>query len=68
MILNIPLAIWFGLLTIASLFTTAGLGIAAFKFRKNVFRFHKAFAFLTLTLASIHFVLAVLLWFFGVSI
>jgi hypothetical protein len=63
--MSIPLAIWLGFLTIVSLFTTAGLGIAVFKFRKNVFKYHKAFAFLTVTLALVHFAFAVLLWFFG---
>jgi hypothetical protein len=68
MILNIPLAIWFGILTIISLFTTAGLGIAVHIFQKNVFNYHKIFAFTTLALALIHLTLAVMLWFYGISI
>lgn len=68
MILKIPLAIWFGGLTIISLFITASLGVAVFKFHKNVFKYHKMFAFTTLTLAVIHLVLGVLLWFFGKAI
>lgn len=68
MILNVPLAIWFGGLTIISVFITASLGIAVFKYHKNVFKYHKAFAFTTLTLAVIHLVFAVLLWFFGKAI
>jgi len=68
MILSLPLAIWFGILTIASLFITAGLGIAVHKFHKNVFNFHMFFAFLTLTLAIIHLILAYLLWFRGLNI
>lgn len=68
MIANIPLAIWFGILTIISLFTTASLGIAVHKFNKNVFRLHMFFAFLTLTLAIIHLIFAYLLWFKGIRI
>jgi len=68
MILNIPLAIWFGWLTIIFVFITASLGIAVFKYHKNVFKYHKMFAFTTLTLAFIHLVLAVLLWFFHKAI
>jgi hypothetical protein len=68
MILPIPLAIIFGFLTILSLFITAGLGIAVHKYHKPVFRFHKFFAFLTITLAIIHLVLAYLLWFSGIAI
>lgn len=68
MILGIPLAIWFGILTIASVFTTASFGIAVHVFRKNVFKYHKFFAFLTMTLAVIHAILALMLWFFGIVI
>jgi hypothetical protein len=68
MIFGIPIAIGFGILTIISLFTTACLGIAVFKFQKNVFKYHMFFAFLTLTLAVIHLIFAYLLWFRGVLI
>lgn len=68
MILGIPLAIWFGGLTIISMFITASLGVAVFVYHKNVFKYHKMFAFTTITLAVIHLVLAVLLWFFGKTI
>ena len=68
MILNVPLAIWFGMLTGASLFTTASLGIAVHVFKKKVFRYHKFFAGLTVSLAIIHIILAVLLWFFSIYI
>jgi hypothetical protein len=68
MILHLPIAIWFGMLTIISLFTTASLGIASLVFKKNVFNFHKFFAFTTLGLALLHLILGVMLWFFGVVI
>jgi hypothetical protein len=68
MILNIPLAIWLGFLTISSLFTTVSLGISMFYFRKSVFKYHRFFAFLTASLAIIHLIFAVLLWFFGIVI
>jgi hypothetical protein len=68
MILNIPLAIWFGFLTIISLFTTLSLGIAMFHFGKDVFRYHRMFALITGTLAIIHLTLGVMLWFFGIMI
>jgi len=68
MILGIPLAIWFGGLTIISMFITAGFGVAVFKYHKNVFKYHKMFAFTTITLGVLHLIFAVLLWFFGKSI
>lgn len=68
MIYNLPLAIWFGILTFICLFTTASLGIAVHVFHKNVFRFHKAFAFLTVIFALVHLVLGVMLWFYGIVI
>ncbi|MBS3163531.1 hypothetical protein J4427_02470 [Candidatus Woesearchaeota archaeon] len=68
MLLNIPTAIWFGFLTITSLFTTLSLGVAMHYFRKPVFKYHRFFAFLTGTLALIHLIFAFLLWFFGVRI
>jgi len=68
MIFPLPLAIIFGILTILSLFTTASFGIAFHKYHKPVFRFHKFFAFTTLTLAIIHLILAYLLWFNGIII
>ena len=67
MIAGIPLAIWFGMLTIALVFTTASFGIAVHFFKKNVFRYHKFFAFTTLVVALIHATLAFLLWFYGVN-
>ncbi len=66
--LGIPTAIWLGLLTILSLFVTFSLGIAMIKFRKDVLRYHMRMAFITITLAVIHLVFAVALWFFGVAI
>jgi hypothetical protein len=68
MILGIPLAIWFGLLTITSVFTTASLGVAVQVFKKPVFKYHKFFAALTVTLAITHLILAYLLWFKGIQI
>ncbi len=67
-LLILPLAIWLGILTIISLFVTASLGIAVYKYNKNVFNYHRMFAFLTLTLAIIHLILAYLLWFKGANI
>ncbi|MDO8528536.1 MAG: hypothetical protein Q7S06_01430 [Nanoarchaeota archaeon] len=68
MILGLPLAIWLGFLTFGCLITTASFGIAFHVFHKNVFKYHKFFAFLTIGLATTHFILAGLLWFFGVSL
>lgn len=63
-----PLVIWFGLATIVSLFVTLSFGIAMHKFKKNVFRYHMFFAFLTGTLAVVHLIFAILLWFYGITI
>ena len=60
MILNIPLAIWFGILTFISLITTGSLGIAMYRFHKPVFKYHRFFAFLTIILAVIHVILNIL--------
>ena len=68
MFLNIPLAIWLGFTTLASLFTTLSLGVAMYYFKKNVFKYHRFFAFLTGSLALVHLVFAFLLWFYGVLI
>ncbi len=68
MIAGIPLAIWLGFLTLASLITTLSLGIAVHVFKKNVFNFHKVFAGITFSLAVIYAALALILWFFGVVI
>lgn len=66
MILGLPLAIWFGFLTIISLFITAIFGIAFHVYRKNVFGYHKFFAFLTITLAIVHGILAFMFYFLGI--
>lgn len=68
MILDIPLAVWFGILTLISLFITFSLGIAMHVYKKPVFKYHKIFAFITITLAFFHAVFALLLWFFGIVI
>lgn len=68
MILGIPLAIWFGILTIISLFITFSLGIAMHVYKKNVFKHHVCFAFTTIFLALVHLILAYLLWFKGIVI
>jgi len=68
MLFDIPTAIWLGIATIISLFITASFGIAMHYFRKNVFRYHRFFAFLTLSIAIMHTIFAVLLWFFGITI
>ena len=68
MILGIPLAIWLGILTITSLFTTLLLGIAMHVFHKPVFKYHKFFAYLTGILAIIHLIFAYLLWSKGIQI
>jgi len=63
MILGIPLAVWFGILTILCLFTTFSLGIALHVFKKNVFKYHRFFAITTILIAIIHIVLMLLLQF-----
>lgn len=68
MLLNIPLAIWFGIATVISLFITFSFGIIFHYFKRPVFRYHKLFAFLTIALATIHTILAISLWFFGITI
>ncbi len=68
MALGMPLAIWFGIATIVSLFITAGFGIAFHRYHRPVFRYHKFFAFVTITLALIHSIFAFLLWYFGIKI
>lgn len=66
MLLNMPLAIWFGLFTIISLFTTFSFGIALHFFKKRVFKYHMTFAFITVSLAVIHAILVVYWMYFGI--
>jgi len=68
MIFAIPLTVFFGILTIISLFATISSGVAMHRFRKLVFKYHRFFAFLTGILVLIHATLAFLLWFFGIVI
>ncbi|MFH0832864.1 MAG: hypothetical protein V1900_04045 [Candidatus Aenigmatarchaeota archaeon] len=68
MILGMPLAIWFGIITVISLFITAYFGIAMYIFKKPVFKQHKIFAFITVILAVVHSILAAMLWFFQIVI
>ncbi len=68
MLFNIPTAIWLGIITIISLFITTYFGIAMFYLKKNVFKQHKIFAFFTVSIAIIHLIFAILLWFFGMLI
>jgi len=68
MIFGIPLAIILGILTFTSLLITASLGVAMYKFKKKVFKYHRFFAALTVTLAITHFILAFLLWFKDIRI
>ncbi len=68
MLLNLPLAIWFGIFTFVSLLVTLSLGIAMAQFHKNVLRYHKPFALMTGTLGAIHLILAYMLWFLNIVI
>jgi len=58
--LGLPLTVWFGIAIVASLFVTAGFGVAFHRFHGPVFRYHRFFAFLTLILALFHLILVVL--------
>lgn len=60
MFLGLPLAVWFGIMTFTSLFTTLSLGIAT-HMGKPVFKYHRFFAFTTATLALTHLTLVILL-------
>ncbi|MFA4952755.1 MAG: hypothetical protein WC584_00880 [Candidatus Pacearchaeota archaeon] len=51
MIFEIPLVIILGIATIVSVFITASFGMAMHIFKKDVFKYHKLFASLTITLA-----------------
>lgn len=68
MVFYFPLAIWLGIATIVSLFTTLSLGIALHNFHKNVFRYHRFFAFFTGLMAIIHMIFAILLFFYGIVV
>jgi hypothetical protein len=68
MLFNIPIAIWLGIITFISLFITFSFGIAMHHFKKNVFRYHKFFAFFTVSVAVAHVIFAILLWFFGIVV
>lgn len=64
---GLPLAVWFGILTIISLFVTTFLGMAVHR-GKRVFKHHRFFAFLTLTLAIIHITLVIFEIYLGIIV
>ena len=59
---------WLGMLTFACLVITLNLGLAMHVYKKNVFKYHKFFAFTTITIATVHLVLTTLYIFFGIYI
>jgi len=64
MILDFPLTIIFGILTLLSLVTTASLGVLVFKGRYNIpFKWHMRMAAVTIVLAAIHVFLVILRYF-----
>ena len=64
MALGMQIAIGLGVSTIISLFITLSLGIAYHNFKKNVFKYHRFFAFTTASLAVLHAIF-VYLWLSG---
>jgi hypothetical protein len=67
MVFLIPLAIWLGMLTFVFLVITAILGILVLK-GKAKFECHRTLAIITICLAVLHVIFAILLWFFAVVI
>lgn len=68
MVLLFPLAVWFGIFTLISLLITFSLGIAMGFFKKDVFKYHVTFAFVTIALGLIHAALVYFWIFRGVVI
>ena len=64
MVSGIIVAITLGITTFVSLFITVSLGIAYHNFKKNVFKYHRFFAFTTASLAILH-AISVYLWLSG---
>jgi hypothetical protein len=58
-ILGFPITIFFGILTIISLFITTALGLIYHYLHRPVFRYHKLFALITVILAIIHTILVI---------
>jgi len=65
---NIPLAILFGILALLSFVITLSLGVARSYFKKNFFKYHRIFAYLTIIFVIIHLAFAILLWYFGIVV
>jgi len=64
-ILGLPIAIYFGMITFLCLFTTATLGILVLKGLYNIpFRWHMRMAAITVFFAVIHVILVILQYFF----
>lgn len=62
-VLGIPLAFWFGIVTFICLFITATLGVLVMKGRYNIpFAWHMRMAALTLCCAVVHVILVILLF------
>ena len=68
MLFDIPFAIWLGILALISFFITLSLGIAMTRFKKKVFKYHRIFSYLTVTIVAIHVIFSILLWFFVIGI
>ena len=64
---GVTVAIILGIATFISLFTTVSLGIAYHTFKKNVFKYHRFFAFTTASLATVHAIF-VYLWLSGIVV
>jgi hypothetical protein len=64
-IFGLPLAIYFGIITFISLFTTAIIGMLVFKGLYNIpFKWHMRMAAVTIFFAIIHVILVIWLFFF----
>jgi len=64
-IFGLPLAIYFGIITFISLFTTAIIGMLVFKGLYNIpFKWYMRMAAVTIFFAIIHVILVIWLFFF----
>jgi hypothetical protein len=63
-ILGLPIAVYFGIITFICLLTTATIGMLVLKGYKIPFKWHMRMAMLTISFAVIHVILVIWLFFF----
>ena len=68
MLLDVPLAIWVGIVAMAFVILTFMFGLERKRLGQRWFRYHRYLAYASIVLLLVHAVLAFMLWFMGIVI